>query len=599
MPRLPSLALGFVLAASIAAPASAQEAPLAITNVTIVDAGGARPGSTVLIEGRNIVATGPAASVGVPAGARVVDGSGRWLIPGLWDLHVHLSKTRATALPLFVRYGVLSVRDLGGEMAEVARWEEEVRAGERAGPRIVRAGPYLESPSNVLRTLMAETVEPEERARVPVDGPQDARRVVDSIARAGVDVVKVRTWRDLETFRAIAAAAAEHDLPLVAHAMALPPEEVRHGQVTSMEHFYTLPGDWSEEERLAFYRDLARNGTVMVSTLTVYHESLLVPASEAEPIVDDVAGALEPKRRFVSAFTLADWREQLEERSPGEVEEWREFYPEVLKALKEMRRAGVPILAGSDVAVLLVWPGWSLHRELELLVSELEMTPLEALTAATLGPAEHLGLTDSLGTIEEGKVADLVLLEADPLEDISNTQRIEAVIQGGRLFGREDLAALEESVLAMPEIAENDWLPAPTPPAVREARAIEDALGAAASAADVEEAIRLFEAFDRAEELPGGWVALGNRVESEINSAGYRLLGDERVEEAIAVFTRNTEAFPESANTWDSLAEAHMIRGDRELAIRHYRRSLELDPGNHNAREKLAELGASTGEADR
>ena len=115
---------------------------------------------------------------------------------------------------------------------------------------------------------------------------------------------------------------------------------------------------------------------------------------------------------------------------------------------------------------------------------------------------------------------------------------------------------------------------------------------AAESAADVEEAIRLFEAYEKADELPGGWVALGNRVESEINSAGYRLLGDERVDEAIAVFTRNTEAFPESANTWDSLAEAHMIRGDRELAIQHYRRSLELNPGNENAREKLVELGA-------
>jgi len=588
------LAVALALAA-LPDPALSQDLPLAVTGVTVVDAFGARPGSTVLIEGRRIAAVGPLGQVTVPPGARTVDGADRWLIPGLWDLHVHLSKTRASALPLFVASGILSVRDLGGEMAEVARWEDEIRRRERVGPRIVRAGPYLESPANVLRVLMAETVEPEERARVPVDGPEDARRVVDSIARAGVDLVKVRTWRDLETFRAIADAAADRGLPLVAHAMTLPPEDLRAGLVASIEHFYTLPDDWSAEERVAFYRDLARQGTVVVPTLTSYHESLFVPASEAARVLGDSTDAADPRVAYLSAFLLADWREQLEERTPRDVEAWTAFYPEIRATLREMRRAGVPILAGSDVAVLLVWPGGSLHRELQLLVAELEMTPLEALASATLGPAEHLGLADSLGTIEPGKVADLVLLDADPLADISNTGRIAAVIQGGELRGREGLAALRESVRAMPEIAENDWLPAPTPPAVRAARALEESIRDADSAEEVAAATERFESFEEADELPGGWLALGDRVESAVNSVGYRLLRAERPGEAIEVFMLNTRLFPESANTWDSLGEAHMIRGDRDLAVRHYRRSLELDPGNDNAREKLVEMGAAPG----
>lgn len=131
-----------------------------------------------------------------------------------------------------------------------------------------------------------------------------------------------------------------------------------------------------------------------------------------------------------------------------------------------------------------------------------------------------------------------------------------------------------------------------TSAAVRDARAIEEAIREADSAREVAAAIERFESFPSAEELPGGWVALGNRVEAAVNSAGYRLLRADRLDEAIAVFALNTRAFPEAANAWDSLAEAHMVRGDRELAIEHYRRSLDLDPGNDNAREKLAELGA-------
>lgn len=585
------LALALALAAP-AAPAFSQDPPLAVTGVTLVDALGARPGSTVVIRDRRITAVGDADEIAVPPGARIVDGTGRWLIPGLWDLHVHLSKTRAPALPLFVASGVLSVRDLGGEMDEVARWEEEARSGTLAGPRIVRAGPYLESPSNVLRVLMAETVEPEERSRVPVEGPADARRVVDSIADAGVDVVKVRTWRDLETFRAIADAAADRGLPLVAHAMALPPEELLAGRVASVEHFYVPPDDWTEAERLSFYRELAGLGTVVVPTLTSYHESLFVPPGDAARILGDSTEPADPRVASLSAFLLADWREQLEERSPGAVAGWSEYYPTIRAALREMRAAGLPILAGSDVAVLLIWPGESLHRELELLVAELGMTPLEALTAATLGPAEHLGLADSLGTIEAGKVADLVLLDADPLAEISNTRRVAAVIQGGRLHDREGLATLRDGARAMPAIAENDWLPGPTPAAVRAASAIESAIREAPTAAAVAAAVERFQAFEQADELPGGWVALGDRVESAVNAAGYRFVRAEQLDEAVETFDLNTRLFPESANTWDSLGEANMLRGERELAVRHYRRSLELDPGNDNAREKLAELGA-------
>ncbi|MGH7556389.1 MAG: amidohydrolase family protein [Gemmatimonadota bacterium] len=595
MLRIPCIC-ALLLIAGLQAEAAAQDEgseTLAIRGVTVIDGTGApgRPGSTVLIRDRRIVAVGPDQEIAPPPGARVLEGEGRYLIPALWDMHTHLSKARAPALPLLVANGVLGVRDVGGDMDELFRWEEEIRAGERTGPRIVMAGPYLESASNVLRVLMEGTVEPEERTRIPIANPEDARRVVDSIAGRGVDLVKVRTWPDLETFRAIADAAADHGLPLAAHTFGLPPEDLREGAVASIEHFYPVPEDWTEVERQSFYEELAGNGTLVVSTLVVLFESLLVPDSLAARIVADPSGSIDDRRRYVSAFLLADWEEQLPERSPQAVQNWKEYYPAVLQILQEMQEAGVPLLPGTDLGVLLIFPGSSLHRELELLVEEVGLTPMEALESATRHPVESMGLADSLGTIEAGKIADLVLLEGDPLEDIANTRRIAAVIQEGRLYAEEDLDRMREQVLAMPELKENDWIPKPPSLELRAAQAVAEALDQAGSAEDVALALERFQALEGAERLPGGHPALAARIEAAVNQAGYRLLAAERGDEAVAVFKLNTETFPDAFNTWDSLAEAYLSQGDRESAIRFYRKSLELNPANQNAREQLEELG--------
>jgi imidazolonepropionase-like amidohydrolase len=527
---------------------------------------------------------GPATDVEIPAGTQIVEGSGTFLIPGLWDLHTHLSKMRSPALPQLVASGVLSVRDTGGDMPELQRWKAEIRAGERSGPRILMAGPYLESPSNVLRVLLAGTVEPEERTRIPVDGPAHAARVVDSIARAGVDFVKVRTWRDLETFRAIAEAADARGLPLAAHVFGLPPEILREGLVTSIEHFMEVPEEWTREERLAFYADLAERGTAVVANIVTVTENLLVMPDTLAAIADEAEG--------LSAFVLADWREQIEESSAESVRGWRSYYPTVVGALREMREAGMRVLPGSDLAVAGMFPGSSLHHNLALMVDEIGFSPSEAIVAATRQAAEFTGVADSLGSIEPGKIADLVLLEADPLADITNTSRVAAVVQGGRLLDRPALDRLLEEALRDPAVAANDWLPPPPSPELLEARAIIAAIDEAESPAAVAAALDSFAAFEGAARLPGGREALAVPVEGAINRAGYRLLRAGAIDEAIEVFSLNTGAFPESANAWDSLGEAHMERENREQAIESYRRSLELDPENDNARERLEALGA-------
>jgi imidazolonepropionase-like amidohydrolase len=569
-----------------AAPGVGQEAaPLAIRDVTLIDGTGApaRPGSSVLVRDGRIAAVGPAAEVEIPSGTRVVDGSGKFLIPGLWDMHTHLSKARAPALPQLVASGVLSVRDVGGDMPELQRWTSEIRAGVRNGPRILMAGPYLESPANVLRVLLAGTVEPEERTRIPVDGPDNARRVVDSIARAGVDFVKVRTWRDLETFRAIAEAADARGLPLAAHVFGLPPEILREGLVTSIEHFMEVPEAWTRQERLDFYAALAERGTVVVPTIVTFTENVLV--------MPDTLAAIAEGADSLSAFLLADWREQIEEHSAGSVQGWRSYYPTVVQSWREMREAGMRLLPGSDLAVAGVVPGSSLHRNLALMVEEIGLSPMEAIVAGTRHSAEFMGVSDSLGTIEEGKIADLVLLGADPLADVANTGRIAAVVQRGRLIDQAVLDRLRDEARRDPAVAANDWLPGPPSSELAEALTIIAAIDAAETPEAVAAALGSFEDFEDAARLPGGRVALGDRVEVAINSAGYRLLRAGNVDTAAEVFALNAGAFPESANAWDSLGEAQLERGDRERAIESYQRSLELDPDNDNARERLEALG--------
>ena len=440
------------------------QGPVAIRNVTVIPMTGAEPAAsqTVIVRDGRIAEIGSAAQVRVPTGATVVDGTGKYLIPGLFEMHAHTSKTRASALGLYVVYGVTTLRDQGSEHAEVLRWRREIRSGARVGPRMLIAGPYLESLRNIERMRRdppASRVEPFERARIPIGSPDDARRVIDSLATLELDYFKVRTVQDPETYLALAKAAHAHRKRLVGHMVAPSPKVFLEAGQDGVDHgFPTNLDSLPRTERMAFWRELAARDVGVVPTLVTAIESVFRPTEYFRALLADTTGAVHPLRPYVSAFLILDWREQAEEATPQRRAAIERVWPIWLKHIREMREAGVRLMAGSDVAVLNVFPGTSLHEELRLFVDTLGMSPSEALESATRKPAEWLGLADSVGTITSGKVADLVLLDANPLTDITNTRRIAAVVLRGRLFQRRELDALLAAVAAMPDLRVNDWV---------------------------------------------------------------------------------------------------------------------------------------------
>jgi len=449
---------------TLALAANAGAADLVIRNVTVAGVGGAPAvaNATVIVRGDRIAAIGPAAEVAIAEDARVIDGSGKFLLPGFMEMHAHLSKARASSLGLFIVNGVTTVRDLGGDHEELLRWRREIRAGTRVGPRILMAGPYLESTANIERMRkdpVSERIEPFERIRIGVGSPEEARKIVASLAAKEVDFLKIRTVANRETYLALNAAADAHGIPLVGHVYGIPPEVVLASGQDSVEHgFYPTLQSTSRDERLAVWRQFAARGVPVVPTLVTLFESTFLPRERLHAVTEDAEGKVDPRRKYISRFSMLDWREQVLEASEERTKNLRKMWDDFARRdLREMHEAGVEILAGSDVAVVNIYPGFSLHDELALFVSELGMTPAEAIDRATRRPARLLRLGDSVGTVERGKIADLVLLDADPRQDIRNTRRIAAVIVQGKLYDAPALERLRAAVVASEDLKVDDW----------------------------------------------------------------------------------------------------------------------------------------------
>jgi imidazolonepropionase-like amidohydrolase len=443
-------------------PCTLAQSTLVLNHVNVIDATGTPVQSdmAVAIRSGRIVSVAKSGASPLPKGAQVIDSSGRYLIPGLWDMHVHmvfgdwLPKDENAILPLFVANGVTGVRDMGGDLETLRLWRSEIAAGKLLGPRLVIAGPMLDGPV------------PRFPSSAPVKDAAEARKIVDELKRDGADFIKIQSLIPRDGYFAAADEAKKLGIPFVGHV----PDAVRASEASnagqqSIEHLTGIfEGCSSVEDELikgpkgpgrfvATYDKarasslialLARNQTWQVPTLVWEHGQWLIDESDLahDPLTKYAPAAW--KDRTWPMFTRDILKDM--DTDPAPIRE--RFVQMELEIVGQMHRANVPFLAGTDTAAgVHVFPGFSLHEEMAFFVKA-GFTPMEALHTATRNPAQFLGRLEDLGTVEAGKIADLVLLDANPLDDIHNTQKINAVVVAGRFFSRKQLDEMLQRVQA-------------------------------------------------------------------------------------------------------------------------------------------------------
>jgi imidazolonepropionase-like amidohydrolase len=472
--KFPTVGFLFVLAASIQLGSCSHsgQSTLAITHVTLIDATGSapHPDTTVLIADHRIASVGPSKAIDIPRSARVLDATGKFLIPGLADMHVHLTGSNEPAgsrefiLPLLITNGITAVRDMGGYLESLIPLRHDIEQGKRLGPQIFFAGPYLDgSPPSFQPSLV-------------VTNSVEASEDVHQLVARGVDFIKVQSILSREAYFAIARACHQEHITFVGHV----PDRVTAAEASdagqkSIEHLTGVLRGCAKDEphlmreqlrsggqkktpaqsvarQLAWERELlqtysgqkaaelngkfVRNQTWQVPTLILLR-NVAYPTSETDPITKD------SRTKYVPRSLLEKWLASLVNRTKSGRRDVlnRELLQKSIDVVGLMQSLGVRIMAGTDTGAPYVFPGSALHDELALLV-QAGLTPMQALQAATKNPADFLGKTKTQGTVEQGKFADLLLLDANPLDDIRNTEKIRAVVLRGKLLDRNELDAL-------------------------------------------------------------------------------------------------------------------------------------------------------------
>ncbi|MGC1620776.1 MAG: amidohydrolase family protein [Candidatus Acidiferrum sp.] len=452
---------------------------LAISHVTVIDATGRapQPDQTVLIAAGRIVAVGPSKKIKVPKNSRTIDASGKFLLPGFWDMHVHLaginadpSWSKEVLLPLLLANGITGVRDMGGDLDALLAWQRDIESGALLGPHIVASGPFLAASGR-------KTPE-----QYPVANAAEARAAVDDLKKRGANFIKIITLPSREAFFAVADESKKQNISFVGHLpFEIGAKEASEAGMRSIEHLlysafslsfsskeaelrprlvqaeksgdsaaweaiaHEADATYSPEKAAALFASLKKNGTWVTPTLA----SLDITSHPEKWKAED------PLLDFVPPSLAKEWRDSINDAEMKQRAAWlaRQASND-WKLTGELHRAGVPLLVGSDSLDVFVFPGDSFHQELAELVRA-GFTPMEALQAATRGAAQFLGREKDFGTVETGHAADLVLLSASPVEEIDNTRKVWAVIRHGECYNRAALDAMlaraKEAAAAVPE----------------------------------------------------------------------------------------------------------------------------------------------------
>jgi len=444
---------------------------IALMHVTVIDGTGAppKPDMTVVITGYRIAEIAKTTTVGSPRFSRTIDATGSYVIPGLWDMHSHpddpelwpsnpppLDKEKL--LTLLIANGVTGIRDMGGELKLLQDWRIRVGYGTMIGPHIYACGPLLDGPN------------PMWPGSLPISTAEQGRQAVRDLKKQRADFIKVYSLLPRDAYFAIADEAKKLKIPFSGHVPdSVTPEEASDAGQASEEHLLQIVESCSDREAVKKKMDQLRvSGASAVERRKAYVETTLATfdAKKGDALFakfvknntwitptaivwqnnasfEEDAPKYADRMKYLPRYIREYWdpknNAHLKNRSPERIAAEKLLVKKYLEIIGSMQRAGVKLMTGSDFgANPLLFPGWGVHDEMALFVKA-GLTPMEAIQAATRNPAQFLGLDRSVGTIEKGKLADLVLLDANPLEDINNTRKINSVIFQGRMMDRAEL----------------------------------------------------------------------------------------------------------------------------------------------------------------
>ena len=449
------------------------EDAICISKVNVIDAeSGLQKNMTVIVKDDRILKMVKSDSIQLSEENEILDASGKYLIPGLWDAHVHFAYMEELApsmFDLFLGYGITSVRDTGGKIDFVKMWKDKASANPNDTPRVMIAGPLLDGMPNVYDGSTPQRPP----LSVGLATVESAAEKVNELDSLGVDLLKAYEMLTPEQFVVIAKMAKEKGLKVTGHVpLSMGVISASNAGMSSMEHMRNLElacasnADELLQERLQLLKaEKDSAGGILRSKIHELQRKIAVKNYDDNKANEVLAVLAKNKTWQIPTLALStfltnrhferqSWQESITYMPDAIEEQWQkgaaalketpvtpfrvEYSEWSLNMVKKIHESKIDIMAGTDCPIALLTPGESLHEELAVLV-QAGLTPLEAIKTATINPSKYFNLQDELGLVQEGMWADLVLLDANPIENIANTKSIRAVVKNGKYLDKNEL----------------------------------------------------------------------------------------------------------------------------------------------------------------
>ncbi len=574
--NLPYLFLGMLLLVC----SKPIAADLVISNVNIIDVenGEIKYAQDVVIIGDSIAQINSHLNRYKYRNANVIDGTDKFLIPGLWDMHTHTWWGYEDFYPLLLANGITGIREMFGNLDVVNEIKRLTKQDSLIGPDYISAGPIIcGDPPSLSSCVVAKNRE-------------EGREFVRQQKADGADFIKTYNMLRKDVYMAIADECKEQGMVLTGH---IPfdvslPEALKQNH-KSIEHFYGILEYLCDTVGLAKI-DKERKGRFNYSEYIKRSKHVIETYNEARAneVIELVENSnawvcptytvhlgylrtynydLDDQRRYYLP-DYARWSSQdsvLSKIDSINLNIEQDYYDLMIRFSRKLRKREIRFLAGSDYCNPFTYPGFSLHEELQIFVEEIGFTPLEALRSATINPAIYFEQENEIGTVEQGKRASLLILNKNPLENIRYTQEIDGVILRGMYLKGDSLRTVIE------KIAEENRRPD-----------LESILKPIIEEKGIEHAISEYHRL--VVEKPLAY----NYNREQLNSIGHSLLRENKVKEAVKLFILNTEEYPNYGNGWDSLGEGYLAKGDTTNAIVAWNTAIQRR--NYSTKKRLVEL---------